>query len=50
MSKKNKTSITKDFEKMADEASGRGKGIFATLLVLSVVGLVIWLVMSNQES
>jgi di/tricarboxylate transporter len=48
---KSKTSITKDFENpMADGASGRGKGIFATLVVLSVVGLIVWLVMSNQES
>ena len=48
---KSKTPVTKDFENpMANENSGRGKGIFATLLILSVVGLVIWLVMSNQDS
>lgn len=46
-----KSKITKDFENpIPDEVSGRGKGIFATLLVLSVVGLVIWLVLNNQDS
>jgi len=48
---KRKASKTRDFENpMSGERSGRGKGIFATLLVLSLVGFVVWLVMSSQES
>jgi len=48
---KSKTSISKDFENpLPDEVAGRGKGILATLLVLSLVGLVIWFFVSNQDS
>lgn len=48
---KRKASTTRDFENpMTGEGSRRGKGVFGTLLVLSLVGLVIWLVVNNQES
>jgi hypothetical protein len=47
MSRK-KASVTADFENpMTDKR--RGKGIFFTLLILSVVGLAVWVV-ANQDS
>jgi hypothetical protein len=48
MSRK-KPPLTADFENpMTDQR--HGKGILFTLLVLSVVGLVVWVVASNQDS
>jgi hypothetical protein len=48
MSRK-KPSLTADFENpMTDQR--RGEGIFFTLLVLSVVGLTVWVVASIQDS
>jgi hypothetical protein len=48
MSRK-KPSLIADFENpMTDQR--RGKGIFFTLLVLSVVGLTVWVVASIQDS
>jgi len=47
---KRKAPTTRDFERsISGEGSRRGKGVFATLLVLSLVGVVIWLVTSSQE-
>lgn len=47
---KRETSIAADFENpLAEEESGRGKGIFAGLLILSLIGLVIWFVVNSQE-
>jgi len=48
---KRQASIKADFENpMADEGSGRGKGVFAGLMFLSLIGLIVWFVIHNQES
>jgi hypothetical protein len=48
MSRK-KPSLTADFESpMSDRR--RGKGVFFTLLILSVVGLAVWVVASTHDS
>lgn len=48
---KRRSSVTREFENPTrDQNPGRGRGVLATLVVLSLLGLVFWLLVGKQES
>lgn len=38
------------FEQLPEDSSGRGFGFLTTIAVLTIVGLVLWVMLSRHES
>jgi len=48
---KNKNKAMKGhFEQLPEDSSGRGFGFLATIAVLTIVGVVLWLMLSRHET